>query len=58
MEFLVGTGDLASTPDEVVIGTDNLAPTAVAGDDQLVSVSTTVFLDGSGSTDPEMDPLT
>ena len=43
---------------EVVLSSDNLAPTAAAGDDQLVTVGTMVFLDGIGSTDPEMDPLT
>lgn len=41
--------------DEVVISSDNLAPTAVAGDDKLVIVGNSVGLDGSGSSDPEMD---
>ena len=49
---------LSSIPDEVVISSNNLAPTAVAGDDQLLVVGETAFLDGSGSTDPESDPLT
>ena len=49
---------LQSSPVEVVVGTENLAPTAVAGNDKLVIVGTVVNLDGSGSTDPETDPLT
>ncbi len=51
-------GSLASDPDFVDISSDNLAPTAAAGDDQLVIVGTAVVLDGSGSSDPEMDALT
>lgn len=49
---------LPSIADEVVISSDNLAPTSVAGDDQLVVVGTLVNLDGSNSSDPEMDALT
>ncbi|MGW8370022.1 MAG: PKD domain-containing protein, partial [Gammaproteobacteria bacterium] len=48
---------LGSAPDFVVISAGNLAPTASAGDDQLVEVGTVASLDGSGSTDPELDPL-
>ena len=51
-------GGLTSPPDEVMISSDNLAPTANAGLDQLVIVDSTVFLDGTSSTDPESDPLT
>ncbi|MFC1904320.1 S8 family serine peptidase [Chloroflexota bacterium] len=36
----------------------NQAPIARAGPDQTVLVDTTVFLDGSGSTDPDDDSLT
>ncbi|MCY4491605.1 MAG: BspA family leucine-rich repeat surface protein, partial [Thaumarchaeota archaeon] len=36
----------------------NTAPTANAGNDQLVVLGSSVTLDGSGSTDPESDPLT
>jgi hypothetical protein len=36
----------------------NLAPTAVAGGDQTVDSGVLVTLDGSGSTDPEGQPLT
>jgi hypothetical protein len=48
---------LVSPADEVIISSDNLAPTALAGLDQLVIAGSTVFLDGTGSTDPESDPL-
>ncbi|MGD2173732.1 MAG: PKD domain-containing protein [Gammaproteobacteria bacterium] len=51
-------GGLSSAPDELVVSANNLAPTADAGDDQLVSVGTVVNLNGSASTDPESDPLT
>jgi uncharacterized repeat protein (TIGR01451 family) len=49
-----------STPDEVVVTvTSNLPPIADAGDDQSVTTSATVTLDGSGSTDPDgHTPLT
>jgi hypothetical protein len=42
----------------VEIASVNLAPTADAGDHQSVYVGTTVFLDGTGSTDPDQDALT
>ncbi|HVS66680.1 MAG TPA: PKD domain-containing protein, partial [Thermoanaerobaculia bacterium] len=42
----------------VTISTANLPPVADAGADQSVLVGDLVFLDGSGSTDPEGDPLT
>lgn len=48
---------LASASDEVVISSENLAPTANAGDDQLVIVGTTAILDGTASSDPELDTL-
>ncbi len=51
-------GGLESDADAVVVSSANMAPTAAAGADQLVIVGTPVFLDGSGSTDPEMDSLT
>jgi hypothetical protein len=47
----------SSDPDYVDISSDNLPPTAAAGNDQLVVVGTSVLLDGSGSSDPESDPL-
>lgn len=55
---VVDEGGLISEPDDVVISSDNLAPTAHAGINQIVIVGTNVQLDGSGSSDPENDPLT
>ena len=51
-------GGLQSEADEVGISSNNLAPTAAAGNDQLVILGNLVQLDGSGSSDPEMDALT
>lgn len=48
---------LASPADEVVISSNNLAPTANAGPDQIVALFSTVQLNGAGSTDPENDAL-
>jgi YVTN family beta-propeller protein len=50
-------GGLSSAPDEVLISSDNLAPTARAGDDPLVITGNQVRLDGRASSDPENDPL-
>lgn len=50
-------GGLPSVVDQVVISSDNLAPTANAGDDQMVVLFSTVQLSGAGSTDPENDAL-
>jgi hypothetical protein len=52
-------GHLYGTPDDVrvVVNDLNRVPTAEAGEDQTVLVESTVSLDGSGSTDPEEDPL-
>jgi len=47
----------SSSADPVEISTFNLAPTSDAGMDQLVIIGDPVLLDGSGSTDPEGDPL-
>jgi hypothetical protein len=48
---------LSSDPDEIVISSTNLAPTADAGDDAGGVVGFISDLDGSGSSDPEDDPL-
>jgi hypothetical protein len=44
-------------PDTVIVGTFNLAPTADAGQDQLVYIGASVQLDATGSFDPEGDAL-
>tara|TARA_Y100000310_G_scaffold342527_1_gene446174 strand:- start:19546 stop:20688 length:1143 start_codon:yes stop_codon:yes gene_type:complete len=41
-----------------VVGGGNQAPTANAGPDQNVDTGTLVTLDGTGSSDPDTDPLT
>ena len=48
---------LVSDPDSVTVGFENLAPMADAGPNQAVVVGDTVFLDGIGSTDANMDML-
>ncbi|WP_189499746.1 beta-propeller fold lactonase family protein, partial [Algimonas arctica] len=50
-------GGLNSDADSVSVSSDNLALTAIAGEGQLVILGSNVYLDGSGSNDPEMDPL-
>ena len=60
--FLLGlivtdTEGAASVPEYVEFGTDNLAPTADAGPDQLMVIGTLATVDGVDSTDPENDPL-
>jgi RHS repeat-associated protein len=56
-QLVVNDGVLDSTPDTVVISTLNSPPVANAGTDQTVFVGSTVFLDGSASTDVDGDPL-
>ena len=46
-----------SEPDTLLISSNNLAPTANAGPDQLTYLNSTVVLDGSGSFDPEGDSI-
>ena len=59
MELVVTDEDgLSSTPDEVQISSDNLAPTADAGEDRMVVINEQAVLDGSGSSDPEDENLT
>lgn len=50
----VSGGDMDQT---IITITDNTAPTAIAGDDQAVTVGNTVQLNGSSSTDAELDAL-
>ena len=59
-QLIVNDGIADSEPDSVTIsvGTNNSAPVADAGDDQSVCIGDTVTLNGSGSTDDDLDPLT
>jgi hypothetical protein len=47
-----------SVPDEVVVTSGNVKPVADAGGNQVAIVGQLVFLDGSGSYDANLDPLT
>lgn len=60
LRLVVFDGEYDSAPDEVVITATaaDEVPVANAGVDQSVNVGTTVQLDGTGSFDPEGDPLT
>jgi hypothetical protein len=49
---------LDSFPDEVMVSSENVKPVADAGVNQLVLVGDSVNLDGSGSYDVNLDPLT
>lgn len=59
--YVVGLGvglSMEFNNDHVVITlTENNLPTAVAGDDQAVSVGDTVMLNGASSNDPDGNPL-
>ncbi|MDH3474015.1 MAG: PKD domain-containing protein [Rhodospirillales bacterium] len=57
-QLVVSDGALDSAPDTVVVHFDNNPPVADAGLNQTVTAGTTVQLDGTGSSDPDMDPLT
>jgi hypothetical protein len=59
VQLIVADQDgLLSPPSEVVISSDiNLAPIANAGADILSIIGDIVNFDGSGSTDPESDPM-
>lgn len=57
ISLVVNDGYQDSAPDTVMIRV-NTSPVADAGVDQEVEVGATVVLDGSGSHDPDGDPLT
>ncbi|HSF14476.1 MAG TPA: PKD domain-containing protein [Vicinamibacteria bacterium] len=57
-QLIVNNGVLDSAADTVIVTTSNTAPVADAGPDQTVLVGDRVQLDGSGSSDADMDPLT
>lgn len=56
--IVTGEADNPSAPDEVAVSSLNLAPTAAAGDDQVVVVNAPAQLDRLSSTDADNDPLT
>lgn len=64
IQLIVNDGTVDSPPDTVTVNSTNVAPVANAGPDQTVTFpedsesSLTVTLDGSGSKDANLDPLT
>jgi uncharacterized repeat protein (TIGR01451 family) len=58
IQLIVNDGLVDSAADTVDISTVNQAPIANAGADQSAPVGSTVQLNGSGSTDPDANPLT
>jgi hypothetical protein len=58
LEVCDNAGSPLCSTDQVVISTGNVAPAASAGPDQEVPSGAGVTLDGSGSSDPNGDPLT
>lgn len=57
MDLVVDDGQISSDPSRVRVSTVNSAPVARAGADQRAKVGDTVYLDGTGSTDVDGDPL-
>src|SRR5260221_9911415 len=58
VQLVVSDGELTSAPSQVVISTKNSPPVANAGPNQTaVTTTTTVQLNGSGSSDVDGNPL-
>ena len=58
VQLIVNDGTVSSTPDSVIISTNNVAPVANAGFDQFGLTPGSIPLDGSGSSDANGDPIT
>ncbi len=58
VQLVVNDGTEDSLPDTVVLSSQNLPPIADAGNDINTDVGLDVSLDGSGSSDPQGDPIT
>jgi len=57
-QLIVNDGTVDSAPDTTSISTENSAPVANAGADQVVRINDTVQLDGDDSSDADGDTLT
>ena len=57
VQLVVNDGSSNSTPDTVIISSNNIRPVANAGPNQTAVVGTTLTLDGRDSTDADGDPL-
>ena len=58
VQLVVNDGAQDSAADSVTITTQNSAPVAHAGNDQVVDVGDVVLFDGTGSSDVDGNPLT
>jgi RHS repeat-associated protein len=58
VELVVNDGSVDSSPDRVLVATQNSPPVAEAGPDQTVFTGQLVQLDGAESSDVDGDPLT